>query len=220
MSAYDQVNVDYKSYNMSRLGKTRKDPEESPYVSAEINSYDIRLLQRAKNYWDAMYDFRQRRKRNRMYHRGDQWKDVIFDAESGGWMYEEEYIKSQGKQPLKQNQIRQLVKNLEGQFRSDTSKAAVLSRKRNDATTAEMLTNTLQYALDMNKTKVIDVRAFEEFLLSGAVFQKTRYQYMPKFSRQDLFLENRPTAQVFVNDNIKDPRLTDMDFIGEFYDLL
>lgn len=219
MSNYDKVNVDYKTHNMSRLGKIRRDKEEGPYVSADIKQYDIRLLQRCKYYWDALYSFRERRKRNRMYNRGDQWKDLIYDPLDGTWQREEEFIKKQGKMPLKQNQIRQIVKRMLGEFRADGSKSAVISRKRGDATVGEMLTNTMHYALDINRVNKIDTRAFEEFLTSGIGFQKVRFQYLPKYSRDDVFIENRFIPQMFFNDNIKDPRLTDMDLVGEFYDI-
>lgn len=220
MSAYDRTSpVDYRTFNMSRLGQIRKPKEEANRVSPQITSYDVRLLQRCKSYWDALSDFRQRRKRSRMYHRGDQWKDQIYDSTDNTWSSEEDYIKKQGKMPLKQNQIRQLMKNLIGQFLTDTTKVSVISRKRDEATTGEMLTNTLQYALDINQTRRIDTRAFEEFMLSGAAVQKTRYRYMPKYNREDLFIENRYIPQMFFNDNIKDVRLTDMDVLGEFFDI-
>lgn len=221
MSAYGNVNTDFKTFNMSRLGVEKPQDErvEKGRLSGAITDENIHLLQRCHHYWDAMYSFRERRRRARMYHRGDQWKDLIHDPNDGTWQTEEDYIKKQGKQPLKQNQIRQLVKNIVGQFLVDTNKVAVISRDRNDATAGEMLTNTLQYVLDLNQSRRIDTRAFEEFLLSGAMMQKSRYRYMPKYGREDAFIENRPTAQMFVNDNIKDPRLTDMDLVGEFYDL-
>ena len=219
MSAYDRVNVDYKTFNMSRLGQIRQPKEEANQVSTKISQYDIRLLQRCKSYWDALYDFRKRRRRARMYHRGDQWKDQIYDSTDGTWSSEEDYIKKQGKMPLKQNQIRQLMKNIIGQFLTDTTKVSVISRKRDEAQVGEMLTNSLQYALDINEARRIDTRAFEEFMLSGATIQKTRYKYMPKYNREDLYLENRYVPQMFFNDNIKDVRLNDMDLLGEFFDI-
>lgn len=219
MSAYDRTNVDFRSFNMSRLGPTRRGPEEGPYVSSDIKQYDIRLLQRCKYYWDALYSFRERRRRNRMYNRGDQWKDLIFDSDNGEWLREEDYIRRQGKQPLKQNQIRQLVKRMIGEFRADSGKSAVISRQRSNSKVGEMLTNTLHYALDVNQVKRVDTRAFEEFLLSGIAFQKVRYKYMPRYNRDDLYIENRFITHMFFNDNIKDVRLDDMDLVGEFYDL-
>lgn len=217
MSAYG--NIDFKTFNMDSLGAKQEAPEEAANLDGRLLSENVQLLQRCHHYWDAMGSFRERRRRSRMYHRGDQLKDLINDPEDGSWQTEEDYIKKQGKMPLKQNQIRQLMKNVIGQFLVDTNKAAVISRDRDDATVGEMLTNTLQYALETNQAKRLDTRAFEEFLLSGAMLQKVRYRYIPKFGREDAFMENRPVAQMFVNDNIKDPRLTDMDLIGEFYDL-
>lgn len=221
MSAYGNLDIDFKSFNMDTLGGSSESEKKdaNSVIEGTISPANVHLLQRCHTYWDAMASFRQRRQRARRFHRGDQYKDLIYDSNDNTFQTEEDYFKKQGKQPLKQNKIRQLVKNVVGQYLVDHSKVAIISRDRADATVGEMLTNTVQYALDTNQAKRIDTRAFEEFLLSGAMVQKTRYRYMPKLSREDVFIENRPISQLFVNDNIKDPRLTDMDLIGEFYDI-
>ncbi len=216
----DLQNIDFKKYNMGTLGYNDQQTKAAThFVTSQIKSENVLLLQRCHNYWDALHDFRERRKRSRMYHRGLQWKDMVYDTQTKEWLTEEDYIKRQGKMPLKQNQIRQLIKNLIGQFLSDISKPAVISRIRDQQEVGEMLTNTMQYVLDINRRRIIDRDGMTEFLISGAVFQKVRYKYWPKYNREDVFFENRFVTQMFFNDNIKDPRLTDMDLIGEFYDV-
>ena len=87
-------------------------------------AYDVLLM--AQRYWCNMDTFRRDRDRCKRYTYGDQWGDVI-DVD-GHRIKESEYIRSQGKAPLKNNLIRRLVKNVLGVFRSQskepTGKAA------------------------------------------------------------------------------------------------
>ena len=69
---------------------------------------NIELLDEAQGYWQASSDFRIRRERCKRYCYGDQWSDrVMVD---GKWMKEDQYIRSMGSEPLKNNLIRRLVK--------------------------------------------------------------------------------------------------------------
>jgi len=212
---------DYTKLNMQTLNSNRESfsldnqNKQSKFAYDESN---ILLLQTAQRYWSALDDFRTRRRRAVDYYRGDQWGDIIFNPETQTYMTEETYIKLQGKVPLKQNQIRTLVKNLIGQYRMDTTKPAVISRKRIDATTSEMLTNTLQYGLNINEAKEKDTRAIEEFFLSGSVVQKTGYEFIPKLQSEEVKLKNSPITHMFFTSNVKDVE-DDIKFIGQFHDM-
>lgn len=213
--------IDYRKYNLQTLGNAdvavkKTDSENKTY---RVESENVLLLQRAANYWNGLSDLRKRRERNRRYYRGDQWGDKVYDPDTGEWVTEEDLIKSHGKVPLKQNQIRQLVKNLIGQYLADVTKTAVVSHKRSDQNIAEMLTNTIQYGLQINRSTDIDVRNFEEFLISGVAVWKSMYKFIDKFQREDLWIENRPVANMFFTPNPRDIRGTDIDFMGEFHDL-
>jgi hypothetical protein len=216
--------IDYKVYNLKALGggtdKTLSRQSHNQDMSAlDVQSENVLLLQRAANYWHSLQDFRERRERNRRYYRGDQWGDKVWDPDAYEYVTEETLIKSHGKVPLKQNQIRQLIKNLLGQFLTDTSKTSVVSYKREDQTVAEMLTNTIQSGLQVNRSDEIDTRNCEEFLLSGAAVWKSMYKFVDKFQREDLWIENRPVSNMFFTPNLRDTRLTEMDFVGEYHDL-
>lgn len=226
MGYYDVISekpMDYTKFNMKTVGvrdeSTHKIEMTQMKIPDETVSSNTLLLERAGSYWNSLLDFRTRRERNRMYYRGDQWGDKVWDPDSCTYMTEEDLIKSHGKVPLKQNQIRQIVKNLIGQFLTDTTKPSVISRKRSEAMVGEMLTNTLQYGLQINRSKDLDTRGFEEFLLSGAFIQKTRYQFVSKYQREDVWVDNVPITQVFFNPNLRDVRGTDIDFIGQFHDM-
>ena len=91
---------------------------------------NVLLLQTAQRYWSSLDDFRTRRARSRRYYRGDQWGDIIFNPDTQTYMTEDSYIRLQGKVPLKQNKIRPLVKNLIGQYRTDTKIGRASCRER------------------------------------------------------------------------------------------
>lgn len=181
---------------------------------------NVKLLEICRNDWEGLRDFRTRRKRSRKYYRGDQWSDYVKDPDSsdGSLITEETYLKRQGKVPLKQNQIRQLVKNLIGQYRSNPSKAVVIARDRDDAKVSEMLTNALQAAEQANRVQTLDARAFEEFSLSGAPVQKLSYRYWKERNQPELYIENVNTNRMFFNGDVSDVRLTDLRRIGEIID--
>ena len=75
------------------------------------------LLMEAQHYWNQMEEFRKERQRNKRYTYGKQWDDKI--VVDGKTMTEEEYIKSQGNVPLKNNLIRRRVKSVLGVYSTE-----------------------------------------------------------------------------------------------------
>ncbi len=175
-------------------------------------------MERCNFYWDSLRDFRNRRRRSRKYYRGDQWSDQIKDPDSDEYITEETYIKNQGKIPLKQNVIRQLVKNLIGQQRINPTKTMVIARAKEDGTISEMLSNALDAAHSINQTPELDARAFEEFLMSGFPLQKISYRFWNERNLEDLYIENINVQRAFFNTDVSDIRLHDLRIIGEIID--
>lgn len=203
----------------SALGMRKQKIVSLPKTTVNDDTTEnMHLLEECQQYWDSLRDFRMRRMRNRKYYRGDQWSDEIYDAESRKYIKEEEYIKSQGKVPLKQNQIRQLMKNLIGQFESNPSQTIILSRSRENATQTEMLTNAMQVVHDNNLTESLDARLFEEFGLSGAIIQRLNYRYFKNRNLEDVYIENVNPTRVFFNTDVSDIRLDDLRLIGVIID--
>jgi hypothetical protein len=177
-----------------------------------------RLLTLASQYWDSASAFRLRRRRARMYYRGDQWGELIYNSITKTITTEAQYLRDQGRIPFKQNIIRTLVKNVVGQYRSNPSKSSVIARDRDDAMLSEMLTNGLQTVLDLNISKEIDARNLEEFAMSGAVASKTGFKYWEDYKRYDGFISNCNVARMFWNTDVTDIRGYDISFIGEIHD--
>lgn len=205
----------------SKLGmrkqKVFKISDESSLTETWEN---MALLDQCRTYWDSLRDFRNRRIRSRKYNRGDQWADLIQDPDvsSTSYITEEQYIMNQGKVPLKQNLIRKNIRNLVGQYLSNPSQTMVLSRVRDNAQVTEMLTNALQYALQVNNSKLLDIAQFRESAISGACVQRIGYAYFKERNLEDVDLKNVNPARVFFNTDLEDPRHTDIRLIGEIID--
>lgn len=185
----------------------------------ETMTENRKLVEMAYQYWTALQDFRDRRLKNRKYYRGDQWHETITDPDTGETITEEEYIKNQGKIPFKQNMIRQVVKNVLGQYRMNPMKTMIVARAFGKGTESDMLSNALTSVLDLNKAQELDVRNFEEYLISGAIIGKIRYKYWKERNQEDVWIENLNPARVFYNSGLSDIRIDpDLNMIGEILD--
>lgn len=203
----------------SKIGMRKQTVVPLPVASLDSDTKEnIELLEECRRWWESMRDLRTRTRRNRKYYRGDQWSDEMQDPTTGRWITEETHLMNQGKVPLKQNRIRNLVANLIGQFRSNPTKAVVIARGREEASLGEMLTNTLQCALELNEVKELDARELEVFLMSGVACQKIGYDFWKERNLEDLTVENTNINRLFLNTDVSDIRLKDLRLIGEIID--
>lgn len=216
ITAMEKQRIERRAMGIVQRAKVgEKSVGETPYSELRANT---RLMQVLQQDWDSLYDFRQRYQRTCNYHRGRQWEDEVEDDE-GNVVTEDEYIRAQGKLPLKQNIIRPLAKSLEGLFRTETGKSIVISRKEKKAELEKMLSNTLQAVLNTNKTREIDPRTFDLFILSGLPVQRIGYDYIDTERRYDVYIDYIDPQYIFFNTDIKDIRLTDLRRIGQIHDL-
>ena len=193
--------------------------ESSLDDSQDTQNKMTRKLEVLRTYWDNLNDFRLRREKARKYYRGDQWHESITHPDTGAQIREDDYIAELGKTPLKNNQIRQLVKNLLGQFIDNRKKSAVFSRKREEQSSSEMMTNALLRVHDINRVEKLDVRMFEEFLISGAFGWRLSYEWFRERNINDVKIKMIDITRMFWNTDIKDPRLDDMTCIGQIHDI-
>ena len=91
---------------------------------------DVNVLYDAYYAWESLRDFREEAKRNAMYTFGNQWGDYV--VVNGKKMREEDYIKSQGKVPLKNNRVRSLVRSVLGQFSTNQTEPVCVARDRDE----------------------------------------------------------------------------------------
>ncbi len=211
--------IDLRKYANSKIGmRKQRQVVYDTTLHSEDTAKNMELLWECQRYWSSLREFRNRRVRGRKYYSGDQWSDLVVDPKTGNVMTEGTYLKLQGRVPLKQNKIRQLGKNLIGQFLSNSTQSIVLTRKKTDSDVTEMLTNAIQYAHQSNMLDILDPRCFEEFIISGAPVQKLGFQYIKERNIEDVTVDNVNPHRIFFNSDIKDPRLKDLRLIGEIID--
>lgn len=209
--------IDFSKHTNDKLGMNQKVEVYNPTRQDEDTTDNAMLLQQCMFWWDSLRDFRERRMRNRKYYRGKQWSDTVKN-DAGNYVTEEDYIKDQGKVPLKQNIIRQIVKNLIGQYRNNPTKTQIIALDRDNGSLSEMLSNALNAAKTVNQADELDARELEEFFMSGMPIQKISYQFWHERNLEDLYLENINPQRIFFNTDVADIRLHDLRLVGEILD--
>lgn len=215
------MELDIKTLKLFAV-KPKKTEEEindtrTSRLTEDMVAQNWRTLELCRNYWEALSDFRYRRRRARKYLRGDQWHELVLNDE-GETVTEEDYIKERGKQPFKQNVISNIVRNILGQFRAASTRPIVIARKRSDAKLSEMLTNALHTAQDANSIMEMDAAELREKLVSGASVGKTTFGYKETSDKEDILFDNTPIPNFFCNTDILDPRGEDIRMVGEIID--
>lgn len=213
----------YKPRKLSDVSYKRVDDAKHLSTNKELpDTFETEnqdLIRHCQALWYNLSDYRTRRKRAMRYHRGDQWGDTILNPDTMQYEREEDYIRSQGKVPLKQNVIRQLIKNLQGQYRRNPTKTIVFARDREDAAVSEMMTNAIQNIHDINHTSQVDAALMTEAALSGLAVKKQIYCFKAIWDSEDVDQRMVNPDRVFFNGDLEDPRLDDLRVIGEILDM-
>ena len=173
---------------------------------------EITLLDEARRMWEGMSDFRKERERCKRYCYGDQWGDLVWV--DGQWMREDNYIRSQGSEPLKNNLIRRLVKQVLGLYRSENLSLKVLA---DDKWVADTLAKALGSAGRMNASEEMNARAMEEFLVSGLVVQRKTFGLRDSVS--NCWTDNVPPDHFLIDASMGDSRGWGVSMVGELHDL-
>lgn len=213
----DKTNSRYKFL------QTNKEPKDKSSVTLErdldLNKRRDNMIRlwRYKQMWDAMSNFRQRRRRNKEYFHGNQWEDIIkVGTES---MTEAENIRRQGKVPLKNNVISSTVSSILGVYRQGYGKPEVIARVRDNQKIGEMNTCMAEYIYQINNMKEIDAKDLLEAIISGMALQMTDYQYDHSTHRKEEIVMSWNPTRVFMNGGIEDPRGGDIHTIGVLMDM-
>lgn len=176
---------------------------------------DLRLLGRALDSYEALREFRAQRERCKRFTYGDQWNDTIIDR--GVRVREEDYIRSQGNMPLKNNLIRRLVRNVLGVYRNRWRLPVCLARDPSEAAYAATLNTLLRYNVDANRLVEMYARTMEEFLISGMAVHKKWFGR--KGGRTDCWTDRVSPADFFFDADCRDFRGDDATLVGEIHDL-
>lgn len=160
----------------------------------------INVLEAAYKAWNGGVFLRESRLRNKKFTYGDQLEELITTPD-GRKISERRYNEENGRESLKNNLIRQMVKSIIGRFRT------LLKEDGN----IEMLEIREAHSLDE-----MDSRMLEEFLISGCSIQKVDLKR--QFNAIGLHVQNVNLNQFFIN-AIKDFMGRDCELVGEIHDM-
>lgn len=160
---------------------------------------NLPLLAAAHRAYCADADLRRRRTRYKHFTYGRQWGDPVTDSD-GSVMTEGELASKNGRVPLTNNLIRQLVKTIVGRFRASLAEAGA----RPSATALR------------NQLDELDSRMLEEFLISGCAIQRLSHEC--RHGVTGWWVDNVNPARFFV-DRREDPRATDIELAGMLHDM-
>ena len=203
---------------MSRITPKRGDTEIDTVAFSEKHFGDRRafdVLMEAQHYWNQMDDFRHDRERNKRYTYGFQWDDVI--CVDGKKMTEEDYIKTQGSVPLKNNLIRRLVRNVLGVYRSQLKEPTCTARDRDKQKLGETMSTILQCNMQLNRMNEVNARSMEEFLISGFIVHRKSYGW--RNGKEDCWTDYVQPNNFFIDNNMRDFRGWDVTCLGEIHDV-
>lgn len=203
---------------MKRIAPKR-DTEEIDTVAMSSRQFGDRrafdVLMEAQHYWSQMDDFRKDRERNKRYTYGFQWDDKI--CVDGKIMTEEEYIKSQGNIPLKNNLIRRLVKSFLGVYRSQMKEPTCTARDRDEQKLGETMSVILQCNAQLNRMSEVHARSVEEFLISSFIVHRKSYGW--RNGKEDCWTDYVQPNNFFIDNNMRDFRGWDVSVLGEIHDI-
>ena len=166
-------------------------------------------------HWSQMDDFRKDRERNKRYTYGFQWDDMI--CVDGKSMSEEEYIKSQGNVPLKNNLIRRLVRSVLGVYRSQSKEPTCTARDRDEQKLGETMSTILQCNMQLNRMNDVYARTMEELLISGFIVHRKSYGW--RNGKEDCWTDYVQPNNFFIDNNMRDFRGWDVSVLGEVHDI-
>ena len=186
----------------------------------ERTQEDIDALEQFANDWYSLEHMREKDRRSVMYAWGDQWGDMVRDPDTGQMITEGEYIKKQGKVPLKNNMIAPILSNIVGQFLSAKTKPVCIVRDQHEAKLGEMVSMAIEYVHDINEVDQLDENTLKMGITSGVMGQRIEFGENPsKGNRTDVWLFPIPTARLFFDTSVEDPRMWGMSRVGELYDM-
>ena len=160
-----------------------------------------RILRAAYRAWANGSELRVSRTRNKNFTYGRQWNDYTTDID-GNPITEYRKLKEQGKEPITNNMMRQMVKSIIGHFRRNLKESSQNS-------------NIPDEIKNYNCLNELDSRNLEEFLISGCCIQRVDRD---AFNNNIVRIDNVNINSFFVN-AIQDTRAWDCEIVGQIHDL-
>jgi hypothetical protein len=132
-------------------------------------------------------------------------------------MSEEQYIRMQGSEPLKNNLIRRLVRSVLGIYRQQQRGMVCRPRDAGEQKLADVMTAVLAYNQQLNRAAEMNARTLEEFLISGlAVLRKS---FGVRRGQHDCWTDVVPPDRFFFDTQGTDFRGWDVGVVGQIHDI-
>ena len=156
--------------------------------------------------WSRLATYRAERARCKRYVYGEQWEDLI--DTTYGRMTEREFIRRQGQEPLKNNILRRILRNVVGLYREQYKVPQVSFRECGlSGKKLKMANRRIRQWFHENSMEELASRLFEEFLISGLTAVKIDGKRILPVTPDNLFFHSDGS----------DPRGGDVDLIGEIH---
>lgn len=208
-------NMKTKLRPKSRITGEKKIELDSLKVRKGDQSLEMDILYRAKSCWDGLHDIRRNRERLMKFRYGDQYIDKV--EVEGKVMSEKTYWEDQGVSPKKNNMIGKMVRSVIGVYKNQDTDFTAVAIDREEQSVAEMVTIMLQSNRDRNSMREIELRLFEEFVISGLSFLKESWGW--RKNRKDTWTDIVNPNYIFFDGVMQDVRHWDCDIIGQIHDM-
>ena len=200
------------------LNPNRKKKESFLDSNTDRGKY-VELLERASDYYSALYPDRERAAINDEMFKGNIWTDPV-TLDNGTTVTQKEAIRRSGRIPVENNMIYPPVMSAVGNWITNQPKSAVVSRTKDKQSQIEVFQMMLEEALQTEMADIVDADQFEKLLVRNIIIFKTTYGKDFERNIHRAFIKNVPLSNVFFNTDVEDIRVNkDINFIGEFVDL-
>ena len=199
------------------FNKNLKASSKSSSVSEITNAIDV--LTEASHCWLSLEEVRQKTRRSVMYAYEDQWGDRILDPKDKKYKTEAQYLMEQGKQPLKNNLMKPIIKNIDGQFRSSSTKPICVVRDQKESKLGEMMSVAIEYVSQINEMMELDASYLNSLMTSGITAQRIEYGFNSAKQDMNVWVYGCNPFRMFFNTNMEDVRGWDLSLIGEIFDM-
>lgn len=196
--------------------QTKGDSVKDKRLIRKDAKYNTDLLYRARQAWDNLNDFRERRKRIIRYIHGDQWGDWVLDEDGKPVRERERIMKRLGGIATQSNFMIKYFTTLKGVYAKGASLPVCFARQKEADIKSTIMTNALQTNYENNNEKDILIYEFGELCRGGmpiVVEEWTTHNGV-----EDTYTFDVNPDYFFFEGGGNDPRLWDETLVGEIRD--
>ena len=171
------------------------------------------LLLACQDMYDRLRTTRGKMMRSINYLLGRQWEDRILDPNglyTNQTIKEEDYIRRQGKVPLKYNIMNKSKKSIVGLYRQNKSEPVAIAHDRDEQKLGEMMTIAMQYVCDINKVPDLNARLLESAFCTGIFARSCYFRHDDDRQMMDVKIQNENPLMMFFNSDVQDPLMRDI----------